>query len=284
MKLKNIYSQIITELKNTLENYDCNDFNYIKNQEKFNYTLNDSIKSKIINKKEENSFNENNFDKESQEYRVKNRENLDKKIKNSNSDISVNERLLITKKRVNSCKNCNLHLRKNSYVFGEGSLNADIMFIGEGPGEQEDKTGIPFIGPAGNLLTSIIKNGMKIDRKDVYITNIVKCRPPGNRNPLEIEIFNCINYLYEEIKIVNPKVIVALGSVALRSLLPHYSGITKYRGSLLTLVLDNGSKYSLIPTFHPSYLLRGSENEQKRKKQEVWQDIKKVMDLVGLPY
>jgi len=282
-------------LKNTLESYDCNDFNYIKNQEKFNYTLNKSIKSKIINKKEENSFNENSFNEDfdkkytkesNQEFRdIKNIENLDKKINSlNNTDISINERLLITKKRVNSCKNCNLHLKKNNYVFGEGSLNADIMFIGEGPGEQEDRVGIPFIGPAGNLLTSIIENGMKINRKDVYITNIVKCRPPGNRNPLDIEISNCINYLYEEIKIVNPKIIVALGSVALRSLLPHYSGITKHRGVLLTLVLDNGSKYSLIPTFHPSYLLRGSENEQRRKKQQVWQDIKKVMDLVGLPY
>jgi len=269
MKLKELYSQIIIELTNNLENYDSllqNDFLYKKNNDKFNYKL----KNKDNNKNNRDNKKDNK------------RENFNKVIVKDNS--SIDEKLFLLKNKISHCKNCNLSLQKKNYVLGIGNINADIMFIGEGPGADEDKTGIPFVGKSGELLTSIIEKGMKLKREEVYISNIVKCRPPGNRTPLDIEISSCINYLYEEIKIVNPKIIVTLGGTALRSLLPHYSGITRYRGHKLTILLNNGVRYNIIPTYHPSYLLRGSEMDKRKRKQELWQDIKKVMDFMGLSY
>lgn len=185
------------------------------------------------------------------------------------------EQLLLLKKSVSKCEKCQLSLKRTNTVFGFGPSNADIMFIGEGPGKQEDLSGDVFVGPAGQLLTKIIENGIKIPRKDVYITNIVKCRPPNNRNPQPNEVYQCINFLYEEIKLIQPKLIILLGAVALKNLLPAYPSITRYHGQELTLMLNNNS-YPVIPIYHPSYLLRFPE-----KKRETWEDVKTIIAKVA---
>ncbi len=177
------------------------------------------------------------------------------------------------KQTVKTCTRCSISRNIHNYVFGEGNTNADLMFIGEGPGEQEDLKGIPFIGRAGELLTDIITKGMKLRREDIYIANIVKCRPPGNRNPLPDEIGNCFGYLEKQIELVSPKVIVTLGKVPSHVILKTEMAITRLRGEFKMY-----RNIPVMPTFHPAYLLRNPE-----KKREVWEDIKQVMMLLGLP-
>lgn len=175
------------------------------------------------------------------------------------------------RREVSQCTGCQLAKCRTSTVFGEGNLNADIMFIGEGPGETEDKTGRPFVGDAGQLLTKIIENGMKIPRDSVYIANIVKCRPPRNRDPFPDEAASCIGYLKKQIEIVNPKVIVLLGRVATRYILGLDTTLSAARG---TSHEYNGIK--TFVTYHPSALLR-NEN----LKRPTWEDIKKVMKFLA---
>ena len=151
---------------------------------------------------------------------------------------------------VQQCQKCNLCNGRNSVVFGEGKINPSIMFIGEGPGYDEDIQGRPFVGRSGQLLIKMIEKNTKYNREDIYITNIVKCRPPNNRNPEFLEISTCLPYLNEQIRIVNPKIIVLLGAVAFEGLI-GMKGITKHRGQWFEY---KGIK--VIPTFHPSYLLR----------------------------
>ena len=145
------------------------------------------------------------------------------------------------------------------------------MFIGEGPGYEEDKQGRPFVGRAGQLLTKMIE-AMGLKREDVYIANIVKCRPPGNRNPFREEVASCISYLKKQIEIVSPEVIVCLGSVAATYLLNIDKQISKIRGEFLKY---NG--ISVMPTFHPAYLLRNPG-----KKKEAWEDLKKVVNILKI--
>jgi len=152
------------------------------------------------------------------------------------------------------CKNCtlcNLSKTRTNVVFGEGNPKAKLMLIGEGPGEMEDKTGRPFVGRAGQLLTKIINNVLNLDRKEIYIANIVKCRPPNNRVPTIEEAETCKPYLLKQIEIINPKILVCLGKTAFMYLLDSDLPITKVRG----LVFEFKGK-KVIPTFHPSYLLR----------------------------
>lgn len=170
------------------------------------------------------------------------------------------------------CSACRLAAKRTKMVFGEGNPNADIMFIGEGPGEDEDMTGRPFVGKAGQLLTKIIENGMKIPRETVYIANIVKCRPPANRDPMPDEAQCCIGFLKEQIKIVNPKVLILLGKVALKNLLGIETAITKARESTYEY---EGIK--VFVTYHPSALLRN-----EAYKRPVWEDIKKAMKYLGM--
>ena len=165
-----------------------------------------------------------------------------------------------------SCAACPLADQRTNVVFGEGDPQADLMFIGEGPGHDEDASGRPFVGRAGALLTRIIK-AMGYDRSQVYIANVVKCRPPGNRDPEPGEAAACRPWLDRQIELIKPKVIVALGRVAANNLLGEEKPISRIRGRWLDL---NG--IDLMPTFHPSYLLR---NESK--KREVWTDMKKIM-------
>jgi DNA polymerase len=163
------------------------------------------------------------------------------------------------------CCRCELGQGRKNLVFGVGRPDADLMFIGEGPGQQEDEQGIPFVGPAGQLLTKIIE-AIGLSRDEVYIANIVKCRPPGNRPPLPEESALCLPYLRRQIEIIRPRIIVTLGNVPTQTLLQTAVGITKTRG---IFVERDGILF--MPTFHPAYLLR-----DPNKKKEVWEDMKKI--------
>ncbi len=165
------------------------------------------------------------------------------------------------------CTRCKLHSGRTTLVFGEGDPHARIVFIGEGPGQEEDLQGRPFVGAAGQLLTDIIVKGMKMRREDVYICNIVKCRPPNNRNPEPDEVEACAPFLRKQIQAVAPKLIVGLGNVAVKTLLKTKEGITSLRGTW-----HSYQGIPVMPTFHPAYLLRSPGD-----KKLVWEDIKKIL-------
>jgi DNA polymerase len=168
------------------------------------------------------------------------------------------------------CTRCKLcRLGRKQVVFGVGNPTADLMFVGEAPGADEDDQGIPFVGRAGQLLTKIIE-AIELRRDDVYIANVIKCRPPGNRNPEPDEVLVCEPFLFRQIDIVQPKVIVALGKFAAQSLLRTDTPITKLRGRVHAF---RGAQ--LVPTFHPAYLLRSPD-----KKRETWEDMKLVRSLL----
>ncbi len=173
------------------------------------------------------------------------------------------------------CTRCPLHRTRHCIVFGEGNPHAGLMFIGEGPGADEDRQGRPFVGRAGQLLTRMIQ-AMGLERADVYIANIVKCRPPENRNPEPLEIRTCFPFLEDQIAAVAPKVIVALGRVAACTLLDTKEPISNLRGEFR---YRNG--IPVMPTYHPSFLLRAEPD--KRHKAEAWADLKKVMALLDRP-
>ena len=172
---------------------------------------------------------------------------------------------------IGDCTRCKLHAQgRTQIVFGVGNPNADLMFVGEAPGADEDIQGFPFVGRAGQLLTDIIEKGLKISRQDVYIANVIKCRPPGNRNPEPDEVNTCEPFLFQQIEAIKPKVIVALGKFAAQTLLRTLDPISKLRGRVFAY---RGAK--LIPTFHPAYLLRNPSS-----KREVWEDMKLVRSLL----
>ena len=169
------------------------------------------------------------------------------------------------------CTRCKLHtLGRRQVVFGVGNPKAELMFVGEGPGADEDVQGVPFVGRAGQLLTKMIE-AMGFAREDVYIANVVKCRPPDNRNPEPDEIASCEPFLFRQIEAIRPRVIVALGSFAAKTLLRTQDPISRLRGRVFEY---HGAQ--LVPTFHPSFLLR-SPNQKKY----AWDDLKKVLALLG---
>jgi uracil-DNA glycosylase len=169
------------------------------------------------------------------------------------------------------CRRCKLHtLGRTQVVFGVGNPNADLMFVGEAPGADEDIQGEPFVGRAGQLLTKIIE-AIELKREDVYIANVIKCRPPGNRNPEPDEVEQCEPFLFRQIDIIKPRVIVALGKFAAQCLLKTDSPITRIRGREFTY-----RDAVLIPTYHPAYLLRNPS-----AKREVWEDMKRVRALLS---
>jgi uracil-DNA glycosylase family 4 len=173
---------------------------------------------------------------------------------------------------IGDCQRCKLAGGRTNIVFGVGNPEADLVFVGEAPGQDEDATGEPFVGRAGQLLTEIIVKGMKIRRQDVYIANIIKCRPPQNRNPEPDEIAACEPFLKHQLALIRPKAIVTLGSFAAQCLLKTRTPITRLRG-----MWANYQGVPLMPTFHPAYLLRNPSD-----KRLVWQDIQQVMTLLGL--
>ena len=171
------------------------------------------------------------------------------------------------------CTRCRLAKTRTQVVFGVGNPNADLMFIGEAPGRDEDLKGEPFVGRAGQLLTDIIK-AMKLRREDVYIANVIKCRPPENRNPEPDELDACRPYIRKQVEMIKPRVIVTLGKFGLQSLLEKAFSISSVRGSWLEY---DGIK--VMPTYHPAYLLRTPS-----AKKEVWNDMKKVMGELGIAF
>ena len=182
--------------------------------------------------------------------------------------------LRVIREDLGDCTRCRLHKGRTNLVFGVGNVNADIMFVGEGPGADEDAQGEPFVGRAGQLLNNMIA-AMGLRRQDVYIANIVKCRPPANRTPERDECDTCSPFLLRQIAVIRPKVIVALGATAVEGLLGKTVGITRLRGNWQTY---RGTL--LMPTYHPAYLLRNQAPSEKRR---VWEDMLQVMEKLGLP-
>ncbi len=181
--------------------------------------------------------------------------------------------LRVIREDLGECTRCVLHKGRKQIVFGVGSPRAELMFIGEGPGADEDEQGEPFVGRAGQLLTKMIEDGMGLRRADVYIANVVKCRPPGNRTPEREECDTCSPFLWRQIEVIAPRVIVCLGAVAARTLLAVNESMASLRGRWHDF---RGTR--LAVTYHPAYLLR-----DPRQKGETWKDLKMVMEYLGIP-
>ena len=193
------------------------------------------------------------------------------------SMVPADDSLLRIIEDIGDCRRCRLHEQRNKIVFGVGNENTKLVFVGEGPGADEDAQGIPFVGRAGQLLTQMIegtakKEGIPLLRPDVYICNVVKCRPPDNRNPEPDEMQICGQFLFRQLSVIKPKAICALGSVAAKALLGGKDGVTKLRGRW-----HKWRDIPLIVTYHPSYLLRAYNQAAKR---EAWEDLKKVLHFV----
>jgi DNA polymerase len=172
--------------------------------------------------------------------------------------------------QLGECTRCPLHQARTKIVYGDGNPSAELMFVGEGPGEQEDLSGLPFVGRAGELLTQMIERGLKIPRASVYIANAVKCRPPGNRTPLPSEVATCREFLDGQIDAIRPRVIVALGKPAASLLLGRDVSITRVRGTW-----HDYRGFPVMPTFHPAFLLRQYTPENRRA---VWEDLKAALE------
>jgi DNA polymerase len=178
---------------------------------------------------------------------------------------------------IGDCRRCRLHSARNKIVFGAGNENARLVLVGEGPGADEDESGLPFVGRAGQLLTQMIegtasKEGIKLKRADVYICNVVKCRPPENRTPEPDEMATCGQFLFRQLSAIQPKAVCALGSTAAKALLGGKDGVTKLRGKW-----HKWRDIPLMVTYHPSYLLRPYNQNAKR---EAWEDLKTVLHYV----
>ncbi len=186
---------------------------------------------------------------------------------------TASETLAALAGEVAQCRRCPLAGTRTQTVFSDGSPLARVMFVGEAPGADEDAQGIPFVGRAGQLLTKMIEGGMGLSRKEVYIANVLKCRPPGNRNPEPEEIASCRGYLEAQIDLVRPEVIVALGKFAAQFLLETEEGIMKLRGKWGVF-----RGIPVMPTYHPSFLLR-----QPERKRDAWEDLLAVLARLGLP-
>ena len=176
------------------------------------------------------------------------------------------------KKHIGNCQRCKLHQSRTHLVYGEGSPAAKLVFVGEGPGYDEDVAGRPFVGKSGKLLTKIIEKGMRLTREEVYICNVVKCHPPENRDPEKDEVEACAPFLKKQLQIISPQVICCLGRVACQALLGSGFKITLERGKWRSY-----EEIPLMPTFHPAYLLRNPS-----AKRQVWEDVKMIMKRIGL--
>jgi DNA polymerase len=191
-----------------------------------------------------------------------------------------NRRVLLEqmdREEVQGCTRCELHRGRTQTVFGEGDANASLMIVGEGPGAEEDRTGRPFVGRAGELLTKQI-GAMGLTREQVYIANVVKCRPPQNRTPTPAEAETCGNYLRQQIEVIRPRVILTVGGPAAKLLLGSTEGITRLRGTWHTYDQVQ-PEIPVMPTFHPAYLLRSYTKENRQK---VWSDLQQVMQRLGM--
>ena len=197
--------------------------------------------------------------------------NIDNIELSKNSNLKFASSMNELKNSIKNCHLCNLSKTRKNLVFGEGNEKSNIMFVGEAPGAMEDEKGRPFVGRAGQLLTKIIENVLEIKREDVYIANIIKCRPPNNRVPTLDEVDQCKPFLMQQLKLVDPQIIVALGATSYR----HLTGdldtpISRVRGEIIEF-----GKSKLIPTFHPSFLLRNPS-----AKKDVYMDMLKVKGMI----
>ncbi|SFV62186.1 Uracil-DNA glycosylase, family 4 [hydrothermal vent metagenome] len=190
--------------------------------------------------------------------------------KEEESNLLLPNTLEKLKKQALECHLCELSKSRTHVVFGEGDPHAALMFVGEAPGSSEDSMGKPFVGRSGELLTKMIENVLHLKRENVYIANIVKCRPPNNRTPTPTEAHTCQPYLLKQIELIKPKLIVALGATAYHYLTGDETPISKIRG-----ILQQQENYTIIPTYHPSYLLRNPS-----AKKEVFDDLLKVAVLM----
>ncbi len=181
------------------------------------------------------------------------------------------ERLDQIRTDLGECQRCPLSKSRTQLVFGAGDPQASLVFVGEGPGFEEDRSGRPFVGPAGQLLTRIIE-AMQLTRDQVYICNVVKCRPPGNRNPSSEEIGACRPYLDRQLAAIQPKVVCTLGTFAAQTLLNTTAPVSRLRGRF-----HDGAGFRIMPTYHPAYLLRNPD-----QKKAVWTDVKKIMALLRI--
>ena len=179
---------------------------------------------------------------------------------------------------LDGCTRCRLSEKRKTIVFGVGRPDADIMFIGEGPGRDEDRQGEPFVGRAGKLLTEMIEKCFHRRRADVYIANIVKCWPPGNRDPKPDEVATCLPFLQRQIASVRPRVLCLLGSVAVKALLPGVGGIKAARGTVWEF-----AGIPVVPIFHPAYLLRAQGEQLQQLKREVLDDARTALEILGRP-
>lgn len=191
----------------------------------------------------------------------------------------MSERLKEIERQVSNCIGCPLHVTRINTVFARGSSEAKLIIVGEGPGQSEDEQGIPFVGRSGNLLDSTLTSlGIDLER-DIYICNIIKCRPPGNRRPTDEEVNSCLDFFEAQVKLVETQVMVALGNTAATNLINSTFGITKIRGKVFPLKRLNKV---VIPTFHPSYILRnGGEGSEMHKlfKQDLQLALSKVLNV-----
>lgn len=195
-------------------------------------------------------------------------------------DTESASKLEKTAQECKKCKKCQIGTQRQNAVPGEGSDCARIVFVGEAPGADEDEQGRPFVGRAGKLLTKII-TAMGLDREDVFICNILKCRPPGNRDPKTEEIQNCLGFLQKQLEIIEPEVIIALGAHAARTLLDTDETIGKLRGKFHEYHTSPGKKaIKMMATYHPAYLLRSYSPGNRRK---VWMDMQQVLNELGMP-
>ncbi len=189
---------------------------------------------------------------------------------------------LIDDNEVKACRRCGLAETRTKTVFGVGHPAARIVFVGEAPGHDEDVSGEPFVGRAGQLLTEMIQNGMGLRREDVYICNVLKCRPPNNRTPASDEIAACREFLWRQIEIIQPELIIALGAPAAQTLLGTREGIGRLRGRFHEFYPSGspmiGTSIPLLPTFHPAYLLRSPDDKKK-----AWVDLQMAMAMLGIP-
>jgi DNA polymerase len=190
----------------------------------------------------------------------------------SNRDLAATERALAAiREDMGDCRRCPLCESRNRIVFGQGHAMAELMFVGEAPGADEDAQGLAFVGRAGQLLTDMVEKGMKMKRSDVFIANVIKCRPPGNRPPETNEVTTCQPFLEAQIKAIQPRVIVALGATAGKFMARTGDPISKFRGRF-----SSWDGIPVMPTYHPAYLLRNPS-----AKKTVWEDLKLVMDVLG---
>jgi DNA polymerase len=190
----------------------------------------------------------------------------------SEKDAAGGDRLEAVRKELGECTRCPLSRGRKSLVFGEGNPCAEVLFVGEAPGSEEDRTGRPFVGRAGQLLNDIIEKGMRLSRSEVYICNVLKCRPPNNRTPQEQEVEVCLPFLKKQIAAIRPRVIVSLGRPAAQALLQAGKPMHRLRGTWQAY-----EGIPLMPTYHPAYVLRNYTVETRR---QVWEDVQEVMRLL----